>query len=301
MLMKESKPKFLVIGGSVVICGRLNCEGILFYPVNTLSEFGDLFEEAIVSFEKDVESFGGLKGGFTTKKLVFKKNDFFGLFFSPSKRKFSVCSCSSFSLFSVVVLFYLFLVLPLVVQTHLFVSPFALFLFFFLPLESLRKLKWRTKERGRTKEKGTMADVDESESKPKILVIGGSKSVCGRLNQKKGLGFFFLDVISDFRDCEGILFYPLNTLSGVGSLFEEAIVSFEKDVESLGGIEGVVVYIWADKPDRTMKEEIVERLRLEERGCVWKFGAGFDSEITPKIDKFFKENLQTIVKPAKRD
>ena len=147
-----------------------------------------------------------------------------------------------------------------------------------------------------------MADVDESESKPKILVIGGSKSVCGRLNKKKELSFFFLDVISDFKNCEGILFYPPETLSRiVGSLFEEAIVSFEKDVESLGGIEGVVVYIWADEPDRTMKEEIVERLRLEERGCVWEFGAGYDSEIIPKIDKFFNENLQTIVKPAKRD
>ena len=147
-----------------------------------------------------------------------------------------------------------------------------------------------------------MADVDESESKPKILVIGGSKPVCGRLNKREGLSFVFSDVISDFRGCEGILFYPLEILSRIEAFFEEAIVFFEKDVESLGGIERVVMYIWVDARDQTLKEEMVKRLRLEERGCVWGFGAGNDDEIIPMMDKFFQENEQTIVlKPAKRD
>ena len=146
-----------------------------------------------------------------------------------------------------------------------------------------------------------MADVDESESKPKILVIGGSGTIVGKLKKREGLSFVFSGVISDFRDCEGILFYPPDILSGAESLFEEAIVSFEEDVESLGGIEGVVLFVWVDESDRTMKEEIVKRLRLEERGCVWGFGAGYDDEITPIMDQFFNENLQTIVKPAKKD
>ena len=47
--------------------------------------------------------------------------------------------------------------------------------------------------------------------------------------------------------------------------------------------------------------EMVKRLRLEERGCVWKFGAGGNDKIIPKMDQFFKENLQVIVKPAKRE
>ena len=34
------------------------------------------------------------------------------------------------------------------------------------------------------------------------------------------------------------------------------------------------MYIWVDRLDRGLEEEIVKRLRLEERGCVWKFGAG---------------------------
>ena len=146
-----------------------------------------------------------------------------------------------------------------------------------------------------------MADIDESEPKPKILVIGGSKPVIRRLNKKKGLSFVFSDVISDFKDCEGILFYPPDTLSRIEGRFEEAIVSFEKDIESLGGIEGVVMYIWVAQSDAFLKEEIVKRLRLEERGCVWGFGAGYDPEIIPKMNQFLNENLQTIVKPAKKD
>ena len=148
-----------------------------------------------------------------------------------------------------------------------------------------------------------MADVDESESKPKILVIGGSVvTICGRLNKREGLSFIFSDENSHFKNCEGILFYPVNTLSEFDDLFEEAIVSFEEDVESFGGIEGMVLFVWVDESDRAMKEEMVKRLRLEERGCVWGFGAGDDDEIIPMMDQFFQENEQTIVlKPAKRD
>ena len=147
-----------------------------------------------------------------------------------------------------------------------------------------------------------MADADECESKPKILVIGGSKLIVGKLKKREGLSFVLTDVISDFRGCEGILFYPVKTLSLMLDFFEEAIVSFEKDVESFGGIEGVVVYVSVDERDRGLKEEIVKRLRLKERGCVWGFGAGENDEIIPKMDQFFKENLQTVVlKPAKRD
>ena len=132
-------------------------------------------------------------------------------------------------------------------------------------------------------------------------MIGGSGTICGRLNKRKELSFVLTDVISDFKNCEGILFYPLEPLSRIEAVFEEAIVFFEQDVESLGGIEGVVMYIWVDARDQTLKEEIVKRLRLKERGCVWEFGAG-SNDIIPKMDQFFKEKVQTIVlKPAKRD
>ena len=144
-----------------------------------------------------------------------------------------------------------------------------------------------------------MADIDESESKPKILVIGGDKRIVGRLNRQKELSFVFSDLDSDFKDCQGILFYPQNVLSY--GHFEGAIDLFEEDVSRLGGIEGVVLYIWVAKTDQKWEEEMVKRLRLEERGCVWGFGAGLLQEIAPMMDKFFNETLQTNLKPAKRE
>ena len=71
--------------------------------------------------------------------------------------------------------------------------------------------------------KKTMAAIDESESKPKILVIGGASHIVGWLNKQKELSFVFSNLYSDFKDCQGILFYPPNVLSAE-DLFEEAIV-----------------------------------------------------------------------------
>ena len=154
--------------------------------------------------------------------------------------------------------------------------------------------------------KKTMADIDESESKPKILVIGGDKDIVSWLNEeenkKKELSLVFSDLDSDFKYCQGILFYPPETLSEEEQYFEEAIDLFEKDVSRLGGIEGVVLYVWVEERDGELKEEMVKRLRLEERGCVWGFGAGGNEKVIPKMDRFFEENTQTIVlKPAKRE
>ena len=142
-----------------------------------------------------------------------------------------------------------------------------------------------------------MADIDESESKPKILVICDAPQLVGLLNKQKELSFVFSNSSSDFKDCQGILFSPPSLLS-YGD-FEKAIDLFEEDVSRLGGIEGVVLYIWVGKRDQKRKEEMVKRLRLEERGCVWEFGAGFIQEIAPRMDKFFNETLQTNLKPAK--
>ena len=145
-----------------------------------------------------------------------------------------------------------------------------------------------------------MADIDESESKPKILVIGGDKYIVDWLNKQEGLSFVFSILYSDFKDCQGILFYPPIVLSGEG-LFEEAIDLFKEDVSRLGGIEGVVLYVWVAESDVLWKEEMVKRLRLEERGCVWGFGAGYVEQHAPIMEKFFNETLQTNLKPAKRE
>ena len=150
-----------------------------------------------------------------------------------------------------------------------------------------------------------MADIGESESKPKILVIGGAKYVVGWLNKQKGLSFVFSNLDSDFKDCQGILFYPSVPLSEEdlfeARLFEEAIDLFEEDASRLGGIEGVVLYVWVGEGDQDWEEKIVKRLRLEERGCVWGFGAGSDEQFAPMMDKFFHDNVQTNLKPAKRE
>ena len=87
-----------------------------------------------------------------------------------------------------------------------------------------------------------MAEIDESESKPKILVIGGDTWIVGRLNRQKELSFVFSDLDSDFKDCQGILFSPPSFLF-YGGHFEEAIDLFEKAVSRFGGIEGVVLYV----------------------------------------------------------
>ena len=149
-----------------------------------------------------------------------------------------------------------------------------------------------------------MADIDESESKPKILVIGGGTHIVGWLNKQKELSFVFSDLDSDFKDCQGILLYPPHTLSG--RHFEDVIDLFEEDVSRLGGIEiggieGAVLYVWVDESDQERKEELVKMLRLEERVCVWGFGAGSDPDIAPIMDKFFNDNAQTNLKPAKRE
>ena len=146
-----------------------------------------------------------------------------------------------------------------------------------------------------------MADVDESESKPKILLIGGEEYIVPWLNKQKGLSFVYSDLDSDFKDCQGILFYPKESFSVEEYYFEEAIDLFEEDVSCLGGIEGVVLFVWVDERDGGFEEETVKRLRLEERGCVWGFGAGSDEQIAPIMDKFFNDNSQTNLKPAKRE
>ena len=103
------------------------------------------------------------------------------------------------------------------------------------------------------------------------------------------------------NDCQGILFFPSDTLSEEGH-FEEAIDLFEKDVSRLGGIEGVVLYVWVEESDEELKKKMVKSLRLKEKGCVWGFGAGGNEKIIPKMDQFFKKNIQTVVlKPAKRE
>ena len=62
-----------------------------------------------------------------------------------------------------------------------------------------------------------MADIDESESKPKILVFGGDEGIVGRLNQQEGMSFVFSnlepDSDSDFKDWQRILLYPSSPLS----------------------------------------------------------------------------------------
>ena len=141
--------------------------------------------------------------------------------------------------------------------------------------------------------------ADESESKPKVLVLG-DEYIHSWLNKQDGLSFVYSNSSSDFKDCQGILFYPPLAFSEGGSL-EEAIDLFEEDISRLGGIEGVVLYVWVDESDGELKEEMVKRLRLKERGCVWEFGAGPDEQFAPIMDKFFNDNSQTNLKPAKRE
>ena len=143
-----------------------------------------------------------------------------------------------------------------------------------------------------------MAD-DESESKPKVLVLG-DKYIQSWLNKQDGLSFVYSNSSSDFKDCQRILFYPPQTFSE-GCSLEKTSDLFEKDVSRLGGIEGVVLYIWVDESDWGFEVEMVKRLRLEERGCVWGFGAGSDEQFAPRMDKFFNDNSQTNLKPAKRE
>ena len=149
-----------------------------------------------------------------------------------------------------------------------------------------------------------MADIDESESKPKILVIGGDEYFVEWLNKQKGLSFVFSNLDSDFKDCQGTLFYssiPLSEEDLFGTRpFEEEIDRFEENVSRLSGIEGVVLYVWFDEDD-WREEMVVKRLRLEERGCVWGFGAGLLRIIGPIMDEFFNDNIQTNLKPAKRE
>ena len=123
--------------------------------------------------------------------------------------------------------------------------------------------------------------------------------IVGILNSEK-ISFIASDQISE-HNSQGILFYPRNIFR-TGELFEDSINSFEEAVSQIdGGIDGMFVFVWVYSSDHFMKDQIIERLKLKERGCVWGFGSSENSEMIPQIDQFFKENLRVFLKPAKRE
>ena len=149
--------------------------------------------------------------------------------------------------------------------------------------------------------KAKMADPKgDSDSKPVIFVLNDI--------EEDGLSFFkrpkvdleFRDSFSD--EIEGILLFPDNVLSTDPRTMERTLKHFEDKISRSGGLEGKFVYFWVDPGDAKLEEDLIERLKLKERGCVWKFGAGAQIEEFPKIEQFFKENCrQALFKPAKRD
>ena len=150
-------------------------------------------------------------------------------------------------------------------------------------------------------------DVDESESKPKILLIGAldSPNLDRLFNCSKGSSFVYTEKISDFKDCQGVLLFTLSCISQCEGLFEKAMNSFEKSISSLGGIEGAAVFLFVGGPEVEdeflLKEKMVKRLRLEERGCVWGFGAEYaPTKVFPESDRLF-HGAQANLKPAKKE
>ena len=147
-----------------------------------------------------------------------------------------------------------------------------------------------------------MADPKgDSDSKPVIFVLSdASEEDFLPFFERPKLDLEFRDSFSD--EIEGILLFPDTVLSTNRKTLERALRHFEGEISRLGGLEGKFVYLWVGPSDAKLEEDLIERLKLKERGCVWKFGAGRDTEEFPKIEQFFKENLQQFsLKPAKRD
>ena len=148
-----------------------------------------------------------------------------------------------------------------------------------------------------------MADCDS----PKPFVfVSGSSSIIGVLREHPG-GISFEPSqtdLSEKTDYRGILVYPRTFYfeeEGVGSGVEESLDEIQQKISQVGEIAGQCIYVWVDPLDTNLKEKVVERLRLRERGGVWEFGSGDEEDEIPKIEKFFKENLQEVqLKPAKR-
>ena len=130
---------------------------------------------------------------------------------------------------------------------------------------------------------------------------------CMILQEEDDLSFFErhkvdLEFRGSFSDeIEGILLFPDHVFSTNPRMIEGTLKHFEDEISRLGGLEGKFVYFWVDPGDAKLEEDLIEKLKLKERGCVWKFGAGAEIEEFPKIEQFFKENLREVLfKPAKR-
>ena len=140
--------------------------------------------------------------------------------------------------------------------------------------------------------------AEMEEPKVTVYVISESEAVLGVLMQHQ----FSLKAEESFSNQEAILLYPSDVLAIEERQYKIALEFFQEKLSSLGDIKGKFVYVWVDSSDAKLEEDLIEKLKLKERGCVWKFGAGEDYEEVPKIEQFFKENLrQVFLKPAKRD
>ena len=78
----------------------------------------------------------------------------------------------------------------------------------------------------------------------------------------------------------------------MGSGVEESLDEIQQKISHVGEIAGQCIYVWVDPLDINLKEKVVERLRLRERGGVWEFGAGDEEDEIPKIEKFFAQKEQ---------
>ena len=147
-----------------------------------------------------------------------------------------------------------------------------------------------------------MGDCDSS--KPFVFVIGSSSILSILAKLPGGISFEPQTDFSEKTDYRGILVYPQTFYfeeEGVGLGVDAILDGIQLTISQVGEIAGQCIYVWVDPLDIDLKEKVVERLRLRERGGVWEFGADSEEDEIHKIEKFFKENLQeTQLKPAKR-
>ena len=132
-----------------------------------------------------------------------------------------------------------------------------------------------------------------AEDIPQVLVNSGWNGTESSLNGRAKL-FKVTSQVREFYDgvlwlCSGLCY---------DEDYQQHLSSFEELVTKANGIEGKCVFIWAGERDKSVKENIIKDLRLDERGCVWEIE--FENGKHQDVCDFFEKNLFLCgLKPAK--
>ena len=151
-----------------------------------------------------------------------------------------------------------------------------------------QKQKQNEKELRQEKEE----EEEEVLPKPKVYTIG-LPALAESL--KRDLSSF--QAQPEFEeDCLGFLVCYTDETKYLSKDLEFA----SEELSRFHSLQDKPVFVWLGFDLGPYRKYIFDKLELKERGCVCGYGVG-EGEVLPLIDRFFRENLENSLKPAKRE